>query len=344
MYVPSATGSQSGVVIMHPAANCTTFNSDDSTCTVAAVKKAVTLFTNDYAPTKTGGGASGTWGISITGNAAYADSAGTCTSLSTNAGSATKAIYFSGGKPAKCNDALAHSLLFRSIGTSSQNHAEALKSEFDTNKGSIPRNSLLSYYSSSYGNGSLYQGYYLANYDSNPYGGFYVCHYNTPYYVGIQNGTFTQFQLWKSGDAVTGAVWNDYAECREANNNEPGRVLIENGDDTLSISTERLQQFAGICSDTWGFSQGETDKAKTHIAVAGRVLAYPYQDRNNYKPGDAVCAAPEGTVDIMTEEEIMKYPHRIIGTVSCVPTYETWGGGNDRDPVQVNGRIWIKVK
>lgn len=69
MYVPGATGTQSGVVIMHPAANCTTFTSDDSTCTVAAVKKAVTLFTNDYAPTKTGGGASGTWGISITGSA-----------------------------------------------------------------------------------------------------------------------------------------------------------------------------------------------------------------------------------------------------------------------------------
>lgn len=69
MYVPSATGTQSGVVIMHPAANCTTFTSDDSTCTVAAVKKAVTLFTNDYAPTKTGGGASGEWGISITGSA-----------------------------------------------------------------------------------------------------------------------------------------------------------------------------------------------------------------------------------------------------------------------------------
>lgn len=117
-------------------------------------------------------------------------------------------------------------------------------------------------------------------------------------------------------------------------------------DDILSKSTERLQQFAGISSDTWGFSQGETEKAKTHIAVAGRVLAHPYRNRNEYKSGDAVCAAPGGTVDIMTEEEIIKYPHRIVGTVSCVPDYETWGGGEnaDRDPVEVNGRIWIKVR
>lgn len=151
---------------------------------------------------------------------------------------------------------------------------------------------------------------------------------------------------WLEGDAVTGAVWNDYAECREADTIEPGYVLVETGDDSLTKSTERLSPFAGVSSDTWGFSQGETDKAKTPIAVAGRVLVYPWQDRNNYKPGDCVCAAPEGKVDIMTREEIIQYPDRIVGTVSSVPTYDKWGGGKkaDREPVDVNGRIWIKVR
>lgn len=153
-------------------------------------------------------------------------------------------------------------------------------------------------------------------------------------------------RIWLQGDAVTGAVWNDYAEYRESDCKEFGYVLSENGDDTLLKTTERLQHFAGVSSDTWGFSQGETDKAKTPIAVAGRVLVYPYQDRNNYKPGDCVCAAPGGTVDIMTREEVREWPDRIVGTVSCVPDYEEWGGGEgaDRDPVKVNGRIWIKVK
>lgn len=153
-------------------------------------------------------------------------------------------------------------------------------------------------------------------------------------------------QIWIQGNSVTGAVWNDYAECRESDCEEFGYVLMENGDDTLSKTTERLSHFAGISSDTWGFSQGETDKAKTPIAVAGRVLAYPYQDRDNYKPGDCVCAAPGGTVDIMTREEIINWPDRIVGTVSCVPDYEEWGGGKnaDRDSVKVNGRIWIKVR
>lgn len=154
------------------------------------------------------------------------------------------------------------------------------------------------------------------------------------------------YRLWKEGDAVTGAVWNDYAECRQSDCSEPGRVVFEKGDDTLTKTEKRLQHFAGVISDTWGFSQGETDKAKTNIAVAGRVLVYTYQDRNNYKPGNCVCAAPNGTIDIMTREEIIKFPDRIVGIVSCVPDYEEWGGGKnaDRDPVKVNGRIWIKVK
>lgn len=150
-------------------------------------------------------------------------------------------------------------------------------------------------------------------------------------------------RLWSAGDSVTSAVWNDYAEYRNSKCTQPGRIVMENGDDTLSATTERLQHFAGIISDTWGFAQGETETAKTPLAVAGRVLAYTFRPREIYKPGDCVCAAPGGTVDIMTREEIVAYPDRIVGTVSCVPDYTEWGGG-DRDPVKVNGRIWIKVR
>ena len=105
-------------------------------------------------------------------------------------------------------------------------------------------------------------------------------------------------------------------------------------------ATTRLQSFAGVVSDTFGFSQGETKDAKTPLAVAGRVLVYPYQDPSNYQPGDCVCAAPDGTVDIMTREEVIQWPDRIVGTVSEIPDYEVWSDGK----VKVNGRIWIKVK
>ena len=264
--------------------------------------------------------ASGSWGINITGNAATATTA-----------TQAKAVLFGS-----------------TIGSSSTTHATALKNWFDSNKASTPRNQLIAFYDASSGNGSLTFGYFLSDYDSNPYGGFFSAHYNTPYYIGIQNGTYTQSQIWKKGDAVTGAVWNDYAEYREAtpDSTTPGYVVFENGDDTLSLTTERLQHFAGITSDTWGFAQGETEKAKTPIAVSGRVLAYTYRNRNEYKPGDCVCAAPGGTIDIMTREEICEWPDRIVGTVSCVPEYDEWGGGElaDRPSVKVNGRIWIKVR
>lgn len=141
-------------------------------------------------------------------------------------------------------------------------------------------------------------------------------------------------------NVLLGAAWNDYAEYRESDCQEPGRVICENGDDTLSLATERLQPAGNIISDTFGFAIGKTDKAQTPIAVSGRVLAYTYEDRNQFKPGDAVCAAPNGTVSIMTREEIREYPERIIGTVSAIPEYETWGEGN----VSVNKRIWIKIR
>ena len=159
--------------------------------------------------------------------------------------------------------------------------------------------------------------------------------------TGTTTGTLQyNANVYISDNVMYGACWNDYAEYRISDCQEPGRVICENGDDTLSLAIERLQPAGNVISDTFGFAIGETEMAKTPIAVSGRVLVYPYEDRYSYNPGDAVCAAPGGTVSKMTREEIITYPERIIGTVSAIPDYEIWGEGN----VPVNGRIWIKVK
>ena len=42
----------------------------------------------------------------------------------------------------------------------------------------------------------------------------------------------------------------------------------------------------------------------------------------------------------MTREEIRDYPDAIIGIVSEIPTYDTWGPNN----IKVDNRIWIKVR
>ena len=139
---------------------------------------------------------------------------------------------------------------------------------------------------------------------------------------------------------VRGAVFNDYAEYRESLIKEPGRCVIETGYGDLELSTKRLQLGGNIISDTFGFSIGETDKAETPIAVCGRVLAYPYEDRYKFTAGAAVCSGPNGTVSLMTREEIKEWPDAIIGYVSEIPEYKEWG----TDKIQVNNRIWIKIK
>lgn len=143
-----------------------------------------------------------------------------------------------------------------------------------------------------------------------------------------------------TGSMVYGAVFNDYAEYRECYELKPGLCVCECGDGKLDISKYRLQPGANIISDTFGFAIGQTNKCQTPIAVSGRVLVYPYEDRDSYNPGDAVCAGPDGTISKMTREEIREYPERIVGIVSEIPTYHYWGTNN----VKVDGRIWIKVK
>lgn len=137
-----------------------------------------------------------------------------------------------------------------------------------------------------------------------------------------------------------GAVWNDYAEYRDQDAElQPGYITYCDDDGKLKYTTERLQHFEGVVSDTFGFAIGETDNCKTPLAVSGRVLVY-CDPEERFHAGDCVCAGPNGIAYRMTREEIIEFPDRIVGTVSEIPTYETWGSGN----VAVDGRIWIKVR
>ena len=193
------------------------------------------------------------------------------------------------------------------------------------------------------------------------HGGFIDFHFNnssadyTSRIIEWSSGTLTVYTNL-TATKVYNAVWNDFAEFRESDIHESGRVLVSNGSGKLVLSTERLQPAAHIISDTFGCSVGQSDTAQTPMGVAGRVLAYPYQDRNNYKVGDAVCAAPNGTIDIMTREEIIQYPDRIIGIVDEIPNYDIWSqvstqydgngkyGGCHKAEVEVKGRIWVYVR
>lgn len=136
-------------------------------------------------------------------------------------------------------------------------------------------------------------------------------------------------------------VWNDYAEYRMVDAPvEAGRVVVEIGNDIVRQSTGRLEAGAMIVSDTFGSVMGSWGKNVAPVCVSGRVLAYPSDPIYSYNLGDPVCSGYNGTVSKMSREEVREYPERIIGTVSSIPNYETWGETN----IPVNGRIWIKVR
>ena len=161
---------------------------------------------------------------------------------------------------------------------------------------------------------------------------------NTLASIYTQGGIYAVNNIY--GERVFNAVFNDYAEYRTTIDAEAGKIVVDNDNGSLSLSSMRLQPGAQVISDTFGHAMGATDKCQTPLAVAGRALVYTYKDRNEYHAGMAVCSAPNGTVDIMTREEIREYPDCIIGIVSEIPDYEVWGSNN----VKVNGRIWIKVR
>ena len=143
-------------------------------------------------------------------------------------------------KAVKVNNAVQASRVhYTSIGASSDTHDSALKNYFDTNKSSIPRNSLLGLYSNSYGNGSYYMGYWLSGYDTNPYGGFYVAHYGTPYYVGIMNGSYSQQKI------LTHTNYSDYVSPKE-HNHDTVYASKSHGHDYLPLTGGTITSTAGL--------------------------------------------------------------------------------------------------
>lgn len=154
-------------------------------------------------------------------------------------------------------------------------------------------------------------------------------------WIGLNNRVYANGFSSNSG--------NDYAEYRKCNEEiAAGRVVAENGDGTLSLTTKRLQKGCEIVSDTFGSSLRPNEEYNLPIATVGRVLAYPDKDVSTFEIGSCVCSGENGTISQMTEEEERLYPGRILGTVSEIPTYEVWKNGNEE--IQVNGRIWIRVR
>lgn len=306
--------------------------------------------------------------------AGTADGAATASRLSaSNVGSTSTPVYFSNGVPVACTGVVGSTFFRGETVAASATNSIAMPTEITNNMSSnlmlqVYQNGLLLTETTNYSINSAKTAITLAGFNcaagdiftfaliTKSLTGLDASNYITKAsanaaYLPLTGGTMRGSIAMGgnnitgggtiSGSKVYGAVWNDYAEYRIADTTEPGIVVCENGDDTMSISKERMQPAAAVVSDTFGFGIGETDKAKTPIAVSGRVLAKPYEPIEEFKKaiGRPVCAGPNGTVSIMTDKEYATKGYYSIGIVSAVPDYETWGEG-----IKVNGRVWIKVK
>lgn len=126
-------------------------------------------------------------------------------------GSTTQPIYWNNGVPTAITGALANSITGNAAtasttkalktadittGSNITSHADVIQQYFSANYSSVPRKSLLSFYSDKKNPGSQYFGYYIDNYNTNPHGSFFAMHYNDdPVYIGISNGTYTERAL-----------------------------------------------------------------------------------------------------------------------------------------------------
>lgn len=152
------------------------------------------------------------------------------------------------------------------------------------------------------------------------------------------NGEFIIYQAegnipakLKIGDGVTTASNLPFITDVDMNNLSAGVRIPESETNTLGSNIQGIY---------WSNGRPQLMAYTLSKSVPSDAL---FTDTNTKVTSAANHYAPQtdsASACRMTDEEAVRYPQRIVGVVSEIPTYETWGTGN----VTVNRRIWIKVK
>ena len=159
--------------------------------------------------------------------------------------------------------------------------------------------------------------------------------------VVISGGLGVQGNIY--GSKVWGCVWNDLADCidvPESTDLEYGYCYCFDGKNYYKSTGYLDDGIIGIHSDTAGFHMGKREDGKQmNVAVAGFVLAYVDKE---YPVGTPLTCKENGILTKLKEEDISKNPHKIVGTFWKAEPNEFWGA--EGKEVEVNGRMWVKVK
>ena len=159
--------------------------------------------------------------------------------------------------------------------------------------------------------------------------------------VVISGGLGVQGNIY--GSKVWGCVWNDLADCIDVPENtdlEYGYCYCFDGENYYKSKGYLDDGIIGIHSDTAGFCMGKRENEKQmSVAVAGFVLAYVDKE---YPVGTPLTCKENGFLTKLKEEDISKNPHKIVGTFWKTEPCEKWGA--EGKEVEVNGRMWVKVR
>ncbi len=153
----------------------------------------------------------------------------------------------------------------------------------------------------------------------------------------------TYFPGTLTASKVKNAVLNDLADAipvGEGDVLEAGYCYGFDGEHYTKTSEYMQKSYIGIHSDTAGFCMGKRENEKQmSVAVAGFVLAYVDKE---YSVGTPLTCKENGILTKLKEEDISKNPHKIVGTFWKTEPCEKWGA--EGKEVEVNGRMWVKVR
>lgn len=153
--------------------------------------------------------------------------------------------------------------------------------------------------------------------------------------VPTAQGSFMAARVWN-------AVWNDYADFQKLNDQLVYGKVYYDTIEGAKICNQRCQMAVmGIATDTYGTAVGVGANygAEVPLAVAGWALAYVDQE---YPIGTPLTNDANGNLTMMTLDEKMKYPERLVATYKKRELDTQFGPAQKQ--VAVNGRHWVKVK
>lgn len=125
---------------------------------------------------------------------------------------------------------------------------------------------------------------------------------------------------------------------------EYGKCYYQTDDGIKKTSKKFQPGIIGIASDTYGLVLGGSTLNTAPIGLTGMALAYINTKEKEPEIGDCLTSGLNGTLEIMTRDEIKEYPDMIIAKYIGKSTNKKLNNmPNISKLVNVENRFWVKI-